>query len=194
MSLSSDNSRRIAPSPPREKTAGAVRAAQRRQLALVCRKDPDRAQSGNPLTPCADGTSRHSIVAINRIELPLGDYDGVWMPNLDLMAALVSRNPMFTRKRLPAIRLLARIPDVPRVRLRDLRHGHATQLLLAVVHPKIAQERLGHATITTTLDLYSHVTDTMQGDAAARLDAAFGSAIARITGTTKCFGSKLCRN
>jgi integrase len=39
------------------------------------------------------------------------------------------------------------------------------------------QERLGHASITTTLDLYSHVTNTMQADAAARLDAAFQPAI-----------------
>lgn len=38
---------------------------------------------------------------------------------------------------------------------------------------KIAQERLGHSTITTTLDLYSHVTDSMQIDAAERLDAAW---------------------
>jgi integrase len=45
------------------------------------------------------------------------------------------------------------------------------------VHPKIAQERLCHSTITTTMDLYSHVTDTMQADAAVRLDAAFRPAI-----------------
>jgi len=51
-----------------------------------------------------------------------------------------------------------RVKDVPRIRFHDLRHSHATQLLLAGVHPKIAQERLGHASITTTLDLYSHVT------------------------------------
>jgi integrase len=70
-------------------------------------------------------------------------------------------------------RLISRIKDFPAVRFHDLRHSHATQLLSAGVHPKIAQERLGHASITTTLDLYSHVTDTMQSDAAARLDAAF---------------------
>lgn len=70
-------------------------------------------------------------------------------------------------------RLIARIKDFPHIRFHDLRHSHATQLLSAGVHPKIAQERLGHASITTTLDLYSHVTDTMQSDAAARLDAAF---------------------
>ena len=45
------------------------------------------------------------------------------------------------------------------------------------IHPKIAQERLGHSTITTTLDLYSHVTDTMQNDAVEKLDTAFRSAI-----------------
>ena len=33
----------------------------------------------------------------------------------------------------------------------------------------------GHSTITTTMDLYSHVSETMQGDAAARLDQAYGS-------------------
>ena len=80
-------------------------------------------------------------------------------------------------------RLIARIKDLPRVRFHDLRHSHATQLLLDGVHPKIAQERLGHASITTTLDLYSHVTETMQNDAAARLDAAFQSAIRRIGST-----------
>jgi integrase len=37
----------------------------------------------------------------------------------------------------------------------------------------VAQERLGHGTIATTLGLYSHVSETMQEDAAAKLDAAF---------------------
>jgi len=69
------------------------------------------------------------------------------------------------------------IPNFPIVRFHDLRHSHATHLLTEGIHPKIAQERLGHSTITTTLDLYSHVTDTMQNDAAERLDAAFRSAI-----------------
>jgi integrase len=65
-------------------------------------------------------------------------------------------------------------PDFPRLRFHDLRHTHATQLLLARVHPRIAQERLGHSTVALTLDLYSHVTASMQEDAAAKIDAAFG--------------------
>jgi len=66
---------------------------------------------------------------------------------------------------------------VPRIRFHDLRHSHAAQLLAAGVHPKVAQERLGHSTISMTLDLYSHVSDTMQEDAAARLDTAFRAGI-----------------
>jgi integrase len=65
---------------------------------------------------------------------------------------------------------------VPKVRFHDLRHSHATQLLAAGVHPKIVQERLGHSTITVTMDLYSHVSDTIQADAIAKLDAAYGPA------------------
>jgi hypothetical protein len=53
------------------------------------------------------------------------------------------------------------------------------------VHPKVAQERLGHSTITTTMDLYSHVTAIMQTDAAARVDAAFRAAKARRKGQTE---------
>ena len=36
------------------------------------------------------------------------------------------------------------------------------------------QERLGHASVTMTLDTYSHVTPSLQAEAAVRLDAALG--------------------
>jgi len=72
--------------------------------------------------------------------------------------------------------LQGRLKDLPRLRFHDIRHTHATQLLAGGIHPKVAQERLGHSTINTTMDLYSHVTDTMQADAATRLDAAFQAA------------------
>jgi integrase len=72
------------------------------------------------------------------------------------------------------------LKGLPRVRFHDMRHTHATQLLADGVHPKVAQERLGHSTITTTMDGYSHVTDTMQADAAARLDTAFQTGKTRL--------------
>ncbi len=51
--------------------------------------------------------------------------------------------------------------------LHGLRHAHATILLQQGVHPKIVQERLGHSSISTTLDIYSRVLPGLQ-EAAAR--------------------------
>src|SRR5882724_5425385 len=51
---------------------------------------------------------------------------------------------------------------LPRIRLYDLRHSHATLLLSENEHPKVVSERLGHCSITLTLDTYSHVLPTMQ--------------------------------
>ncbi|MGB3736973.1 MAG: tyrosine-type recombinase/integrase [Ilumatobacter sp.] len=56
--------------------------------------------------------------------------------------------------------------DLPVIRLHDLRHSYATLALKAGVHPKVVSERLGHATIGVTLDLYSHVTPSIARDAA----------------------------
>jgi integrase len=69
--------------------------------------------------------------------------------------------------------------DIPKVRFHDLRHTHATQLLKEGIHPKVAQERLGHATIAVTLDLYSHVMPGMQEDAALRVDTALRAALGK---------------
>ena len=52
------------------------------------------------------------------------------------------------------------------IRLHDLRHTYATLALKAGVHPKIVSERLGHATVGITLDLYSHVTPAIAREAA----------------------------
>ena len=56
------------------------------------------------------------------------------------------------------------------IRLHDLRHTHSTLLLLAGVHPKIVSERLGHASVAITLDIYSHVLPGMQEAAAMIFD------------------------
>jgi integrase len=62
----------------------------------------------------------------------------------------------------------------PAFRMYDLRHTCATLLLLRGVAPKIVQERLGHASITLTMDTYSHVLPTMQQEAADEMEALFG--------------------
>ena len=59
------------------------------------------------------------------------------------------------------------------IRLHDLRHTHATLMLKAGVHPKVVSERLGHASIGITLDIYSHVMPGMQEAAAEKFDRVF---------------------
>ena len=54
---------------------------------------------------------------------------------------------------------------LPMIRVHDLRHTCATLLLSRGVHPKIVQELLGHSQISLTMDMYSHVLPTMQGEA-----------------------------
>ena len=56
------------------------------------------------------------------------------------------------------------------MRFHDLRHTAATIMLSRGVHPKVASEILGHATVAITLDLYSHVTESMQAEAAQLMD------------------------
>ena len=58
-------------------------------------------------------------------------------------------------------------------RVHDLRHTHATLMLMAGVHPKIVSERLGHASIGITLDTYSHVLPSMQEEAVEKFDSIF---------------------
>ncbi len=65
------------------------------------------------------------------------------------------------------------------VRLHDMRHSHATHLLQEGVHPKVVSERLGHSTVSITMDIYSHVMPGMQESAAGKIDATLKSAIGK---------------
>jgi integrase len=72
-----------------------------------------------------------------------------------------------------AFRRIIKKAGLRRIRMHDLRHTHATLMLKASVHPKVVSERLGHANIGITLDIYSHVLPGMQEAAAERFDRIF---------------------
>lgn len=80
------------------------------------------------------------------------------------------RGPNDVTARFSRLAIKARdfFPDLPNITLKGLRHTHATLLLQGGVNPKIVQERLGHSNISTTLDIYSHVTPTIQAEALDR--------------------------
>jgi integrase len=70
-----------------------------------------------------------------------------------------------------AFERLVKQSGLPRIRFHDLPDTHATLGLAADVHPKVMSERLGHTSITITLDLYSHAIPALGADAANRIAA-----------------------
>ena len=73
-----------------------------------------------------------------------------------------------------AYKKLARAAGVPRSSFHTLRHTHVSMLLAAGVPIKTVQERLGHASIQTTMDTYGHLMENAQAEAAERLDDMIG--------------------
>jgi integrase len=83
----------------------------------------------------------------------------------------ISRADLITRSFKP----LLRRADLPDIRFHDLRHTCATLLLGEGVNAKVVSEMLGHASITLTLNTYSHVLPDMQDSAADAMEAALGT-------------------
>ena len=86
-------------------------------------------------------------------------------------------NPWTPHKVTDGFRALARTAKVANASFHTLRHTCATKLLEQGVHPKVVQEMLGHSTIAITMDLYSHVTPSLQAEAAEKLDAVLREAL-----------------
>jgi integrase len=67
-----------------------------------------------------------------------------------------------------------------RIRLHDLRHTHATLGLAAGVPPKVMSDRLGHATVAFTQDVYMHAIPALEESAANQVaDLIFGGHLGR---------------
>jgi integrase len=77
---------------------------------------------------------------------------------------------------------MLRDAGVPHMRLHDLRHTFASMALDAGVDLKTVSNALGHSTISTTADVYAHVTDSLMRDAADRIDGAIATAVSRPAG------------
>jgi len=64
----------------------------------------------------------------------------------------------------------------PNLRLHDLRHSCAALLIELGAHPKAIQERLGHSSITVTMDVYGHLFPAINEALTDRLDEIFQAA------------------
>lgn len=113
--------------------------------------------------------SHRSSLALDFVRgdaLVFGDLSGK-VRNVNSVSMMFTYRVGKARKNLGA-------DSLPPLTLHGLRHTHATLLLEAGENPKVVQERLGHASITITMDIYAHVTATMQRSAADRFEALLG--------------------
>src|SRR5215211_3608307 len=99
---------------------------------------------------------------------------GLW-ENGGLVFPSTVGTPLSHRNVVRSFKALLKRAGLPAdIRLYDLRHTCATLLLNGNVHPKYVQELLGHASISQTLDTYSHVLKGMDGGISGAMDEAFG--------------------
>jgi integrase len=94
----------------------------------------------------------------------------------DLVFCSQIGTPLLRRNVLRAFKQALHDVGLPEsIHFHDLRHAHATLMLRAGVPIKTASARLGHSGITITGDLYQHVANDMDQDAAERAAAALAS-------------------
>jgi integrase len=74
----------------------------------------------------------------------------------------------------PALKAVS--PEQRTLRFQNLRHTCATLLIAAGAHAKLVQERLGHASITTTLNLYGHVLPSTEAALSDALEGTYDAA------------------
>jgi integrase len=86
------------------------------------------------------------------------------------------RHHNFYRRQFKPAVLRALPPEKHGLRFHDLRHTAASMLIAAGVHAKAIQERLGHSSITVTMDRYGHLMESAHKGLTDALEAAYTSA------------------
>ncbi|WP_027716959.1 tyrosine-type recombinase/integrase [Desulfovirgula thermocuniculi] len=91
----------------------------------------------------------------------------------DLVFCTSQGTPFYHSDVRKAFNRLVKKAGVKPIRFHDLRHTHATLLLRKGIHPKVVAERLGHSSVSITLDTYSHVLPDTQREAVRVLEELF---------------------
>jgi integrase len=99
------------------------------------------------------------------------------LTDTDLVFSTIEGKPLRPNTVTRAWSTLAARAGVKVIRLHDARHTHASLMLKQGIHPKVVQERLGHASIQMTLDTYSHVAPGIQEAAAQSFDKILNKSI-----------------
>jgi len=151
----------------------------RRQLRVVeaLSEVKGRIRLGPPKSKASRRTVTMPAFLVEELARHLAQYrdpDGWVFPAPE--GGPVRRTNFRRRVWIPAVRASVGEP----MRFHDLRYAHAALLIAQGVHPKVLQGRLGHASITTTLDTYGHLMTGLDEEAAEALDEARMRSTARI--------------
>lgn len=103
------------------------------------------------------------LIEAEKLEVGLEAYN-----NLGLVVCTELGTPTNKSNIRRSFNSIIKKAKIPKIRFHDMRHTHATLLLLQGVNPKIVSERLGHADVRITLDTYSHLLPSMQKDTAIK--------------------------
>jgi integrase len=95
-----------------------------------------------------------------------------WQENGLLFPSQVG-TPLEERNVLRRFQAICEANGLPRLRLYDLRHTHASLLIHEGVHPKKISERLGHSSIKLTMDTYGHLFEGSDRDSAEKIEKLF---------------------
>lgn len=132
-------------------TAGTPKTARgRRSIAL------------DPTTIAVLRAHRKNQAAVRRAQGRTPSADDLVFPRAD---GGPHHPDLFTQSFERAVKRLG----LPRIRLHDLRHTHATLGLAAGIPPKVMSDRLGHATVAFTQDVYMHAIPRMEEAAAQQI-------------------------
>lgn len=124
-----------------------------------------------------DGQTRVVLQEHRRHQLERRLLVGPAYEEYDLVFATPTGLPLGDSTVRTAFARILSAAGLARMRIHDLRHTTATLLLRAGVNPKVVSERLGHTTVSVTLDTYSHVLPDTQRDAAEALAAVVRRAV-----------------
>ncbi|HVM14201.1 MAG TPA: tyrosine-type recombinase/integrase [Egibacteraceae bacterium] len=91
-----------------------------------------------------------------------------WRNELDLVFTAAGGRPLVPDSLTRTFRQAVAGLPLPRIRLHDLRHTHATLMLQAGVPVQVVSQRLGHASVHLTMEIYAHVLPAMDAEAADR--------------------------
>ncbi|MDC2866533.1 site-specific integrase [Bacillus sp. BP-3] len=97
-------------------------------------------------------------------------YNGREYEDNDLVICTRTGKPMIPRNLRKEFYNLTEKLGLPKIRFHDLRHTHCTMLISQNVSVKLIADRLGHADIETTLNIYSHILPNMQKSVSDELD------------------------